>query len=338
MRSPGAATPRVVCVGEGLVVMVAQPGPLEHSDTFERSAGGAEANVARVLAQLDVEASWLSRVGDDGFGRYLMETMRASGVDTSAVIVDQTRTTGMYVKERGSGSGHASDLPAGESRMTYFRSGSAASALCVDDIVGATPVLTAADLVHVSGITLALSGTAREAAAALASSPGLLSFDLNHRPRLWTTGSADTVLGEQVRRSDIVLMGADEAQEVFGTGDPDALRALFPEPRRLVIKNDAHVVVGFDGTERVDVPALRLSVVEKIGAGDAFAGGYLAGVLRGDDQQRAIRLGHLCAAGALTAHGDAAHLLPLHRLDALVTSSDEEWSTIDYDAERGIAV
>ena len=74
---------------------------------------------------------------------------------------------------------------------------------------------------------------------------------------------------------------------------------MFPEPEHLIVKNDAHTVTGFWGDERVDVPALRLDVVEKIGAGDAFAGGFLAGLLHGLGHEERIRLGHLCAAAAL---------------------------------------
>ena len=140
----------------------------------------------------------------------------------------------------------------------------------------------------------------------------LVSFDLNYRPALWASRSADAseVLARHARHSDVVFLGADEALAVFGTGNPAQLRALFPEPEHLIVKNDAHTVTGFQGDERVDVPALRLDVVEKIGAGDAFAGGFLAGLLHGLGHEERIRLGHLCAAAALTGHGDIAQLPP----------------------------
>lgn len=322
-------SPRAVCVGEGLVVMVAEPGPLENSGRFTRGAGGAEANVARVLARLGVATAWASRVGDDGFGRYLRSDLVEAGVDTSAVLVDPTRSTGLYVKERGAGTAHPYDLALGESRMAYFRSGSAASALCADDVDWIAGRLAPADLVHVSGITLALSDSARAAVARIGTLGATVSFDLNHRPTLWNSGvEAARVLGEQVRRSDVVLMGADEAEVVFGTGDPAALRALFPEPRRLVIKNDSAAVTAYDGEDAVVIPAVRVEVVEKIGAGDAFAGGYLAGVLHGVGTATAVRWGHLCAAAALTAHGDGAAVPTVADLTAAADVTDDEWSKL----------
>lgn len=325
--------PRAVCVGEGLVVLVAEPGPLEDSATFHRSAGGAEANVARVFRELGVDASWISRVGDDGFGRYLVGQLIEAGVDTSAVTIDEERPTGMYVKQRGAGSGQPFDLATGDSAMTYFRNGSAASALSPADLDGvARPLLRAADLVHFSGITVALSESAANLTRALLNESAMISFDLNYRPALWTSGidCAATILAEHVRGSDVVLMGADEASEVFGTADPAELREMFPQPRLLVIKNDAHTVTEFDGSTRTDVGALKLDVVEKIGAGDAFAGGFLWGVLTGKNAVERIRLGHLCAAGALTGHGDIASVLPAGTLNELAVVDDTQWSTLDY--------
>ncbi|MFH5229307.1 sugar kinase [Antrihabitans spumae] len=337
MTSPTSVRPRVVTVGEGLAVLVAQPGPLEDSATFERTAGGAEANVATVLAQLGVDASWVSRVGDDGFGRYLVAQLARRGIDVSAVVTDPARPTAVYVKERGIGDG---PLGAGESRMLYYRNGSAASAFSPVDLT-ATPaagLLNHANVVHFTGITTALSDSATQLTEVLIALPRgarQVSFDLNYRPALWAArGLAGTevaeILARHVRGSDVVLMGADEAGAVFGTEDPAELRRLFPEPTHLVVKNDAHTVTGFWRNERVDVPALRLDVVERIGAGDAFAGGFLAGLLQGRDHQERLRFGHLCAAAALTGHGDVAELPQVAELHALATVPTPEWARMDY--------
>ncbi|MDT5323666.1 MAG: 2-dehydro-3-deoxygluconokinase [Mycobacterium sp.] len=340
MTSPTAPRPRAVTIGEGLAVLVARPGPLEDCESFERTAGGAESNVATVLAQLDIAAGWISRIGDDGFGRYLVQHLVERGVDVSAVVTDPVRPTGLYVKERGGGSAAAGDLAVGESRMLYFRSGSAASAFSPADL--ATPMavrwLEESALAHVTGITPALSQSATQLTESLVSMPRrgrLVSFDLNYRPALWLDRAAEAteVLGRVARHSDVVFMGADEALAVFGTEDPAELRALFPQPEHLIVKNDAHIVTGFHGQERVDVPALRLAVVEKIGAGDAFAGGFLAGLLRGLGHEERIRLGHLCAAAALTGHGDIARLPPLHRLEELLEVGAAEWTRLQVASE-----
>uniref|UniRef100_UPI0024538277 PfkB family carbohydrate kinase n=1 Tax=Nocardia brasiliensis TaxID=37326 RepID=UPI0024538277 len=190
MTWPTSTRPRAVTVGEGLAVLVAQPGPLEESDTFERTAGGAEANVATVLPQLGVDTAWLSRIGSDGFGRYLIAHLAARGVDVSAVVTDPSRPTAVYVKERGSGSGKATDLAERASRMLYYRTGSAASAMSPADLdaSAAAALLARCDLVHFTGITTALSHSTTELTEVLLVLPRngrLVSFDLNFRPALW---------------------------------------------------------------------------------------------------------------------------------------------------------
>lgn len=334
---PMSARPRAVTVGEGLAVLVAQPGPLEDSRSFDRGAGGAEANVATVLAQLGIETAWMSRVGDDGFGRYLVRHLAERGVDVSAVAVDSARPTAVYVKERGGGSTNATDLAAGASRMLYYRTGSAASALSPTDLDAAADLLDGCELVHFTGITTALSESATALTEVLLELPRddrILSFDLNYRPALWDRRevAAAEVLARHVRGCDVVFLGSDEAEAVFGTGDPNELRALFPEPRHLVVKNDAHAVIGFLGSDRVEVPALELTVTERIGAGDAFAGGYLAALLRGRPQEQLLRFGHLCAAAALTGVGDVAELPPVALIESLAATSASEWAAMRYPA------
>jgi 2-dehydro-3-deoxygluconokinase len=121
-------------------------------------------------------------------------------------------------------------------------------------------------------------------------------------------------------------MGLDEADAVFGTASPSQIRAEFPEPEYLVVKNDAHHVTGFHGDVVVEVPSLTVEVVEKIGAGDAFAGGFLAGVATGKDIEHALRMGHICAAGALSTSGDAAAPSP-SELTRLLSLDHQGWRT-----------
>ncbi|MEV6774527.1 sugar kinase [Nocardia sp. NPDC051030] len=335
-------TMRAVTVGEGLAVLIAQPGPLEDSPVFERGAAGAEANVAAVLSQLGVQTAWISRLGDDGFGRYLMRQLAERGVDTTAVTIDPARPTAVYVKERGEGSDRPTDLAAGASRMLYYRTDSAGSALSPADLVTAAPVLDHAALIHSTGITTALSPSATALTGALLDLPRagrLISFDLNYRPALWARrtdlpaagpGSAADILARQIRGSDVAFLGADEAEAVFGVGDAEALRELFPQPRHLVVKNDKHSVTGYFGAKQLEVPALELEVTERIGAGDAFAGGYLAALLQGRPHEQLLRFGHLCAAAALTGTGDIAELPPLPVLESLATVTREEWARLHY--------
>ncbi|MBO2452935.1 sugar kinase [Actinomadura barringtoniae] len=321
--------PAAVCVGETMAALIPDgPGPLEGVGTFHHTIGGAEANVARGLVALGVPTAWAGRVGDDGFGRRIVRELANAGIDTSGVEVDPVRPTGLYVKETG---------PAG-SVLHYYRKGSAGSALG-PGLLG-SPLLANARLVHLSGITPALSAQAFDLVRAILDDPvpgRTISFDLNWRPTLWS-GRDPSPLRSLVNAADIALMGADEAAEVFGTGDPRALRELLPGPGTLVVKDDAHqataITVDTDVTAggQVTEIALRVDVVEPVGAGDAFAAGYLAGTLRGYDQRRCLRLGHIAAASTLVVPGDHGAPPAPDVVDALLAATAGEWAAVTVSA------
>jgi 2-dehydro-3-deoxygluconokinase len=333
-----------VCIGETMAVLVPeQPGPLEDSEVFRRGVGGAESNVASALSALGVPTAWISRVGADGFGRLVITQLAQRGVNTSAVVVDPHRPTGLYVKEIGRSADSAFDLGPGNSKLHYYRSDSAASALDPETLntPEAATLLGEAKLVHLTGVTAALGyragheGGRRLVEAVLdGRRPGqLVSFDLNWRPALWRRSSDDVerptaILADLANRADVLLLGTDEAEIVFGTGDPERLRALLPGPRVLVVKDSGHHVTAFDDEGAVTEPALAVEVVEPIGAGDAFAAGDLAGLLRGYHQRRRLRLGHVCAASALMVAGDHGTPPTSGELDSLLDRSEPQWSAI----------
>ncbi|NYI08412.1 2-dehydro-3-deoxygluconokinase [Allostreptomyces psammosilenae] len=315
------------------VLTPASRGPLERADTFHRTAGGAESNVARGLVALAVPAAWISAVGDDGFGRHLIGELAEAGVDTSAVLVDPTRPTGLYVKEIGAGDGHPHDLGAGRSRMHYYRGGSAASALgpALLERPRAAALLGGARLVHLTGITAALSDSCLALLHEILRRRGpgqAVSFDLNWREALWRRRDPG-VLRPLLDAADLVLLGADEATAVLGTAEPAELRALLPGPRAIVVKNDARDATVLERTAGGEVVtterALSVDVIEPIGAGDAFAAGYLAGELRGYDARRRLRLGHIAAAATLVVPGDHGAPPPPGVVDALLDCPGDAW-------------
>ncbi len=299
-------TPLAVCFGEGMVALVAATaGPLEGCRTFHRSLAGAEWNTAIALASAGIRTSVLSRVGDDGFGRFLTAELRDHGVDDSAVEVDGDTPTGLYVKELS-----ARDDGAVDGTMHYYRAGSAAAAISPQTLT--TPVASAllaeAALVHTSGITPALSASALAAQEALFTQrhpDRLLSFDLNWRPALWRGREEEgrRIVSDFAGRADIVFCTRTDAEVVFGTSDPRRLRSLFPRPRYLLV-TDPNGAVAFDGTETADGDALDAPVVETIGAGDAFAAGFLAGILTGLSLTGSLARGHRIATRALVSTRD----------------------------------
>lgn len=300
------STPLAVCFGEGLVALVAATaGPLEDCRTFHRSLAGAEWNTAIALASAGIRTSVLSRVGDDGFGRFLTSELRAHGVDDSAVEIDGEAPTGLYVKELAARPDGAVD-----GTMHYYRAGSAAAAISPGTLASPTAsgLLAEASLVHTSGITPALSPStlaAQEALFADRRSDRLISFDLNWRPALWRGREEEgkAVVSDFAARADILFCTRPDAEAVFGTSDPQTLRARFPQPRYLLV-TDASGAIAFDGAESAASDALDAPVVETIGAGDAFAAGFLAGVLTGLSLTGSLARGHRIATRALVSTRD----------------------------------
>lgn len=272
----------VVVMGEGLVVFVPEiDGPLSDVPLFRRSLAGAELNVAVALAQADVPAAVITRVGDDGFGEFVAAELSRHGVSTDAIETDPHAPTGLYVKELTAGADRA------VSRMHYYRSGSAGSRLAPETLrrEAAARLLADAEIVHTTGVTSALSDSCLSAQRTLfaGNEDGQVrSFSAHWRAALWRDREDEgrQVLTELARSADIVFVDADDAAEIFGVRGAGELRAALPEPRRLVITHPDGATA-FDGAERVDAPPIAFTLVEPTGAADAFAAGFLAGVVSG---------------------------------------------------------
>ncbi|AXG82835.1 sugar kinase [Streptomyces paludis] len=321
----------VVCLGESMVTFLpSRPGRLADVPSFDRTIGGAESNVACALAAAGHRVRWVSRVGADGFGDHLTEAIAAYGVDTSGVRRDPERPTGVYFRT-------ATDRATDAHEVAYYRAGSAASAMAP----GNPPRdgLWAGRVLHLSGITAALSDGClvlmRELTARAPGRP-LLSFDVNHRPGLWRRRDSDTrVLLELARGADLVLVGEDEAAEAWDLHGADAIRAALPEPATLVVKRGAAGAIAYtraqdkDNTDTViSVPAPRVDVVAPVGAGDAFAAGFLSATLRGLPVAARLRHGHLMAAAALTVPGDLGAPPSRAMADRLAALDEAGWGTL----------
>lgn len=290
----------VLCIGETMgMIAPTDLEPFSQASTYRVEAGGAESNVAMRLATHGHVARWRSRLGDDALGHRVAESIAAAGVAVD-VEWDSTRPTGLYLKDPGRG-------------VTYYRSGSAASA--------ATPELlddvdwSGVAIVHMTGITAALSDSCRAltyACLARAHAEGVeVSFDVNHRAPLWEERVAAEVLLDLARAADLVFVGRDEAEKLWDTATADDVRRLLPAARELVVKDGEVGATAWSGDVSAFVATPPVEVVEAVGAGDAFAAGYLSVRLRdGSDvaspDQLAARLafGHACAAAALSSTAD----------------------------------
>ncbi len=237
----------------------------------------------------------------------------------------RSRPTGLLLKDPGRAS----------TRVHYYRAGSAASALGPDLLAG--PAVQDAGLLHLTGITPALSASCRDLVEQALRGPVPVSFDVNHRPGAVGSGRGrPRCCGRWPTARTSSWSGWTRRRRCGAARSPTAadVRALLPGPRLLVVKDGARAATAFDGASAYTVPALATHVVEPVGAGDAFAAGFLAGLHRGEPLTRALRLGHLTAGAALRVSSDHGPLPPPARIAALLAASEAEWRRSDSAADR----
>lgn len=284
---PGEGLLDAAMIGETMVAFVSR----DDSGHYLAVPAGAESNVAVGMARLGCRTLWVSRLGDDPLGRFVEQSIAASGVGVE-VVRDAVRPTGVMTV-------HASGS---ERRTAYYRSESAARLLAPGDLRRASP----ARWVHVTGVTAALSPTAAELVEAIvvgrASGRARVSFDVNHRPALWArTDAAARLLLRLARAADIVFVGSDEAETLFGTAEAGLLAELILRraDQEVILKRGAGPASVLTLRGEASAPALGVEVVEVTGAGDAFAAGYLAATVFGWPARARLRLGHLMGSRAV---------------------------------------
>jgi 2-dehydro-3-deoxygluconokinase len=279
-------------VGEGLVELGLEPPP---DETVTLGFGGDAPNAAVMAARLGCAARIAGRVGDDTLGARLLAFWRAAGVDTTHVVVDPERPTGLYVNERGRDGPH---------RFDYHRRGSAGASLEPADL--APELFRDLGALHVTGITLAVSASSRAAADSAVerarASGALVSVAVNHRPAL---GGDAWQVAELAREADVVFVAGDEAEAVFGAAGEAALASALCDVREVVLTFGAGGCVLLAGGRRTAAPALEVELVDAAGAGDALAGAYLATRLAGGTPEEALAVGSTAAGLSCRARGCA---------------------------------
>ncbi|MFJ9587947.1 sugar kinase [Streptomyces acidicola] len=266
------------------------------------SIAGAESNVAIGLARLGHRVRWVGRVGADELGTLVLRTLRAESVDTGHAVTDDAgRPTGLLLTEPRMGT---------LTRVSYYRTDSAGSAVSPDDVLPA--LIPGTRVLHLTGITPALGPSAAEtalAAVTAARDAGIMvCLDINHRSRLWTAERARTALRPLLARTDLLVASEDElplALERPAGSESDNVRSLLAEGvTEVVVKRGARGATGFTAHETADCEARQVDAVDLVGAGDAFVAGYLSGFLQGADMPTRLHRAVTTAAFAVTTRGD----------------------------------
>ena len=298
----------VITIGEAMAMFVAtETGDLAAVEHFMKRVAGAELNVATGLARLGLKVGWVSRVGKDSFGRFVLHSLAKEGIDARGVSEDSRYATGFQMKskvENGT-----------DPIVEYFRKGSAASHLSPEDF--RAEYFTSARHLHLSGVAAALSESSyallEQAATTMKAQGKTISFDPNLRPVLWKS-EAEMVekLNQLAFQADWVLPGLKEGMILTGQRTPEGIADFYLTRgvQAVIIKT------GCDGAwyktaagEQGAVAAIKVdNVVDTVGAGDGFAVGVISALLEGRTLQQAIRRGNKIGSLAIQVQGDSEGL------------------------------
>ena len=292
----------ILSFGETMAMLVAeQTGDLAQVMNFHKRIAGADSNVAIGLSRLGFQVAWLSRVGNDSLGRFVLDTLQGEGLDCAQVEIDPAHPTGFQFKSREEGGA--------DPQVEYFRRGSAASHLSPRSV---TPRLLQARHLHATGIPPALSPSARELSFELMtlmrSAGRSVSFDTNLRPSLWS--SEQQMIREINRLAALahwVLPGLSEGRLLTGFDTPADIAGFYLDQgaEAVVIKlgaEGAYYRTPLDQGFVAAVPVAR--VVDTVGAGDGFAVGLISALLENCSLTEAVQRANWIGSRAVQSRGD----------------------------------
>ena len=271
-----------------------RPGRLRHATGLELKIGGAESNLAIALSRLGLSAGWASYLSDDEMGQLVLDRVRAEGVDTSRVARVKDHPTGIYLREQ-----VGMDV-----RVYYYRRGSAASTMRPEAFD--QDYLSGAKFLHLTGITPALSESCRAFVLwAVREAGARVSFDVNYRSKLWGTGMAMEFIEEILPDVYLLFVGDEEARAIWGRDDEALVRELAAKgPEEVVLKRGMAGSLALAEGEILEHPSFDAAEVDPVGAGDAFAAGYLAGHVWNLPAEERLRVANAMGAMSVATLGD----------------------------------
>lgn len=289
----------VVALGEPLIQFNSFTlGPLRFVNYFEKHIAGSELNFCIAVIRNHLSCGLIARVGNDEFGRNIIEYSRSQGVDVSQIKIDDS-FTGIYFVQRGY------PIPL-KSELIYYRKGSAGSKLSPEDVN--EDYVRTAKLVHSTGITLAISESAKDAVFKAFELAKKRSFDTNIRPKLWTPEKARETILKLLGKYDVevLITDPDDTKILLGVTDPDEAYRKYKElgVKTLLYKLGAKGAVVFKDNLKVFKEAYKVPVEDPTGAGDAMAGTFISLYLQGKDLEYALHHGIVASTLVVMVRGD----------------------------------
>lgn len=291
----------VITIGDAMIAMCPrEKGPIMFCDAFKRKVGGAELNVAIGCARLGLKSGWISRLGNDEFGKYILKTARGEDIDTSQVnLVDEYQTS-VYFREV---------LSDGSSRSFYYREKSPTSTMTYEDLN--EEYFKAAKILHITGVFPSISRNNQDIileAVKLAKKNNLtISFDPNIRLKMWTREEAKSYIEKILPDVDILLIGDEEIEILLGeTTIEDAIKTFHAYGiEKVIVKKGSKGAVGSDGENIYEVEAIKpKALVDTVGAGDGFAAGFLTALCKGQAFEDCVKFGNAVGSLVVGVEGD----------------------------------
>jgi 2-dehydro-3-deoxygluconokinase len=291
----------VITIGDAMIAMCPQEkGPIIFCDTFKRKTGGAELNVAIGCARLGLKSGWISRLGNDDFGKYILKTVRGEDIDTSEVELVDGYPTSVYFREV---------LSDGSSRSFYYRENSPTSTMKSEDLN--EEYFKQSKVLHITGVFPSITKNNQKIileAVKLAKKHNLtVSFDPNIRLKMWTKEEAKAYIEKLLPDVDILLVGDEEIEILLGeTTIEDAIKTFHGYGiDKVIVKKGAKGALGSDGKNVYEVEAIKpKALVDTVGAGDGFAAGFLTAFCEGKTLEECVKFANAVGSLVVGVEGD----------------------------------
>lgn len=304
----------VLCFGEPLVGLY-PPHDMSLADapSITKTWGGDTSNVVLGVARLGHSSRYLTRVGNDPFGKGFIDLWKANGVDVSAVIIDSEHPTGLYFVSF-EGKRHS---------LTYYRKGSAAS--CLSELDIKKSLVEECSIIHLSGISVGMNEKTMAAGKKLISLARLserkISFDVNYRPALWKSADAaaagiSSAIGSGV---DILEITDDEMLALGWGTEPQGLWQRFPSCGIIIFKQGSKGATVMTKDELIAAPPFPVTVKDTVGAGDSFDSGFITAILEGKNARQAAAFATVTAALTCTGTGPLEKMPRRAEVDSLLS-------------------
>lgn len=311
---------KVLTIGEPMGLFIAlQECKLEDVQNFFMSIAGAEYNVSVGLTRLGLSVGYLTKLGNDPFGKKILKEMEKIGIDTSMTKISNEYQTGFMLKAKNT---------IGDPDIFYYRKNSAASKLSVDDVKDLE--LNGWDALHITGVFPGISEQCYEATSLLMDKANdsnvPIFFDPNLRPQLW---KSEKNMVENINRlaikSDYFLPGTNEGLILCGSKNPDVIAEYYIKKGigTVIVKTGEDGAVAYTSDSKIKVPGYKpKNIIDTVGAGDGFAVGVESGILRGLTLEESVRRGNAIGAIQIMNASDNEGLPTEEELEEFMNNSE----------------